>query len=100
MSGILALVSQLVQLSGLRGDLNHRREGHDVKIETTNGCGSYGDTGAAPPRTVEHRPSRDDLRAFDPLSPIVRRPVRDGSSRADLMALDPLGPIPRFNRAR
>jgi hypothetical protein len=70
-----------------------------MKTRNIDGRGSRADTGAAA-RTRKDMRSRSELLAFDPLSPVVGRPVRDASSRAELLALDPLGEIPRFNRAR
>jgi hypothetical protein len=70
-----------------------------MKTRSTHGRGPSADTDAAP-RSHTDTPSRSELLAFDPLSPVVGRPLRDASSRAELLALDPLGAIPRFNRPR
>jgi hypothetical protein len=70
-----------------------------MKTRSNHGRGSCADPDAAPSTHTE-TPSRSELLAFDPLSPVIGRPVRESPSRAELLALDPLGAIPRFNRPR
>jgi hypothetical protein len=67
-----------------------------METDSISQSGSRGGTDSAPP-TLEQSPSRAELLAFDPLSPVVGR---TDSSVPDPLALDPLGPIPRFERAR